>query len=242
MTLKHKHPMPVVEELLDELSGAKVFTKLHFRAGYHQIRMAVGEEYKTAFRTHQGLYEFLVMPFGLPNAPATFQSLMNVLFAELLRHGVLIFMDDILVYSNTLEEHVVLLRKVFDILHTNKFYIKRNKCFFAQPSVEYLGHVISGEGVATDPNKVQAVMEWKTPTNIRQLRGFLGLTGYYWRFIQHYGIINRPLTELPKKNQTFHWSTEAEQAFQILKQKMVQAPVLAVPNFSKQFVFGDRYL
>jgi hypothetical protein len=131
---------------------------------------------------------------------------------------------------------------VFDILHTNKFYIKRNKCFFAQPSVEYLGHVISGEGVATDPNKVQAVMEWKTPTNIRQLRGFLGLTGYYWRFIQHYGIINRPLTELPKKNQTFHWSTEAEQAFQILKQKMVQAPVLAVPNFSKQFVFGDRYL
>lgn len=146
MTLKHKHPMPVVEELLDELSGAKLFTKLDFRAGYHQIRMAEGEEYKTAFRTHQGLYEFLVIPFGLTNAPATFQSLMNVLFAELLRKGVLIFMDDILIYSTTIEEHAVLLRKVLEILHSNRFYIKRSKCFFAQPSVEYLGHVISDQG------------------------------------------------------------------------------------------------
>lgn len=152
-----------------------------------------------AFRTHQGLYEFLVMPFGLTNAPATFQSLMNILFAELLCHGVLIFMDDILVYSATIEEHVVLLRKVFDILHANKFYIKRSKCFFAQLSVEYLGHVISAAGVATDPSKVQAVMEWKTPSTVRQLRGFLGLTGYCRKFIQHYGIISRPLTETLKK-------------------------------------------
>lgn len=236
MTLKHKHPMPVVEELLDELSGAKIFTKLDFRAGYHQIRMAMGEEYKTAFHTHQGLYEFLVMPFGLTNAPATFQSLMNVLFAELLCHGVLVFMDDILIYSETLKEHLVLLRKVFDILQANKFYIKRSKCFFAQPAVEYLGHVISAEGVATDPSKVRAVLSWPTPTNLKQLRGFLGLTRYCRRFIQHYGIISRPLTSLLKKHQTFLWSDQAEQAFQILRQKMVQALVLAMPDFSKQFV------
>jgi hypothetical protein len=177
--------MPVVKELLDELSGAKVFTKLDFRVGYHQIRLGVGEEYKTAFKTHQGPYEFLVMPFGLTNAPATFQSLMNILFAELLRKGVLIFMDDILIYSATVEEHEQLLCKVFEILHDNKFFIKRSKCFFAQPSVQYLGHIISAEGVATDPAKVESVVQWPTQTNIRQLRGFLGLTGYYRRFIQH---------------------------------------------------------
>ena len=192
ITTKHKHPMPVVDELLDEISGAQYFTKLDFSAGYHQIRMAARDEYKTAFRTHQGLYEFLVMPFGLTNAPTTFQSLMNTLFAPLLRKGVLIFMDDILIYSKTLQEHVKLLAEVLDILKHHHFLLKRSKCVFAQPSVEYLGHVVSVEGVATDPSKIQAVVNWPTPTNVKQLRGFLGLTGYYRKFIQHYGMITRP--------------------------------------------------
>lgn len=131
VTQKNKHPVPVVDELLDELNGAKVFTKLDFRSGCHQIQMASGDDHKRAFHTHQGMYEFMVMPFGLTNAPVTFQSLMNMIFAALLRHGVLVFMDDILIYSETLEEHVLLLRQVFEILQQHQFYIKRSKCSFA---------------------------------------------------------------------------------------------------------------
>lgn len=156
--VKHKHPMPVVDEMLDELAGAKWFSKLDFRSGYHQICMAAGKEYKTAFRTHNGLFEFLVMPFGLTNAPATFQSFMNIIFAELLRKGVLVFMDDILVYSETLEEHAILLEKVFNILEQHKFLIKKSKCAFATRKVEYLGHIVSGQGVATDPSKIQSML------------------------------------------------------------------------------------
>jgi hypothetical protein len=162
--------MPVVDELLDELAGAKWFTKLDFRSGYHQICMAAGEEYKTAFRTDHGLFEFLVMPFGLTNAPATFQSFMNAIFAALLRKGVLVFMDDILIYSATLEEHVALLQQVFQILEQHNFLIKKSKCSFAKNTVDYLGHVISAEGVATDPSKIQVVQRWQSPSNVKQLR------------------------------------------------------------------------
>lgn len=129
--------------------------------------MAAGDEFKTAFRTHQGLYEFMVMPFGLTNAPATFQMLMNTLFAALLRRGVLVFMDDILVYSRTLEDHVKLLKEVFEILHQNNFLLKRSKCSFAQPSVEYLGHVVSAAGVSTEPSKISAVKNWPTPVSVK---------------------------------------------------------------------------
>lgn len=236
ITMKHKHPMPIVDELLEEISGAQWFTKLDFSAGYHQIRMAAGHEFKTAFRTHQGLYEFMVMPFGLTNAPATFQSLMNVIFAALLRQGVLVFMDDILIYNKTLEEHVQLLHQVFQILEKHQFFIKRSKCLFAQPSVEYLGHVISAAGVATDPSKIQAVLNWPTPKTVKELRGFLGLTGYYRKFVQHYGLLARPLTKLLKKGSQYQWTPTTEHAFQILKERLVQAPVLAVPNFEQTFI------
>jgi hypothetical protein len=161
---------------------------------------------------------------------------MNTVFEMLLRHGVLVFMDDILIYSKTLEEHLVLLKQVFDILSINKFLIKRSKCSFAQPRVEYLGHVVSAQGVATEPTKVAAVANWPTPTNLKQLRGFLGLTGYYRKFIAHYGMISKPLTELLKKNMSFCWSPEVDKAFKLLKQKLVQAPVLAVPDFEQEFI------
>lgn len=205
ITVKHKHPMTIVDKLLDELSGAQWFTKLDFSFGYYQIRMAAGDEFKTAFRTHQGLYEFMAMPFGLTNAPATIQSLMNTLFVALLRRGVLVFMDDILIYSRTLEEHVQLLKEVLEILHQNQFFLKHSKCSFAQTSVEYLGHVVSAAGVSTEPSKVAAVRNWPTPVSIKQLLGFLGLTGYYRKFIAHYGMIAHPLTELLKNDTQFRW-------------------------------------
>ena len=159
ITVKNKHPMPIVDELIDELSGAKWFSKLDFRSGYHQIRIAKGDEHKTAFRTHNGLFEFLVMPFGLTNAPATFQSAMNQIFQPFLRKGVLVFMDDILVYTSTLDEHVALLQQVFDIIQQHQFLIKLSKCSFGQHQIEYLGHCISALGVPTEPSKVSAIQQ-----------------------------------------------------------------------------------
>ena len=161
---------------------------------------------------------------------------MNKIFAPLLRHSVLVFMDDILIYSATLEDHVVHLQQVLDIIQANQFSIKLSKCIFAQQQLEYLGHVITDQGVATEPSKIQAVSNWTVPKNPKQLRGFLGLTGYYRRFIKHYGIISKPLTQLLKKGVIFQWDKSCQEAFATLKQALIQAPVLAVPDFSKQFV------
>ncbi|XP_071677080.1 uncharacterized mitochondrial protein AtMg00860-like [Lolium perenne] len=193
--------------------------------------MAQGEEPKTAFRTHQGLYEFMVMPFGLTGAPATFQSVMNMLFDKML-----VFMDDILVYTSTLEEHAALLHKVLTILRDNKLFIKKSKCLFAQSKLEYLGHIASGEGVATDPTKVDAVKKCPMPSNLKELRGFLGLTGYYRKFIRRDGVISRPLTDLFKKGVQFQWTPTVASAFQTLQEALVCAPMLAVPDFTQPFV------
>jgi hypothetical protein len=235
ITVKNKHPLPIVAELLDELAGAKWFTKLDFRSGYHQIRVAEEDVMKTAFKTHSGLYEFRVMPFGLTNAPASFQSIMNKILDKLLRKCVLVFMDDILIYSPSLEEHTIHLQQVFEILQERQFFVKFSKCEFAKQSLEYLGHVITVEGVATEPSKITVVVSWPVPVNVKQPRGFLGLTGYYRRFIKHYGMLSAPLTHLLRKGVPFVWTTSTHQAFDILKQALVQAPVLIVPDFTKQF-------
>lgn len=236
LTVKHKYPMPIVDELLDELAGAGWFTKLDLRSGYHQIRMAEGEQQKTAFQTHQGLYEFTVMPFGLTNAPATFQSLMNDVFAEQLRKSVLVFVDDILIYSRTLAEHLSHLRTVFNLLIQNKLLVKRSKCSFARQELEYLGHIIGSAGVSTDPSKLTAIQNWPMPKTVKALRGFLGLTGYYRKFVKHYGILAQPLTHLLKKGTLFLWGPQHQQAFEILKQAMISTPVLALPDFATPFV------
>ncbi|XP_042051252.1 uncharacterized protein LOC121796474 [Salvia splendens] len=227
-------PIPTADELFDELGAARCFTKLDLRSGYHQIRMHTNDVYKTAFRTHDEHFEFLVMPFGLTNAPSTFQSAMNAIFRPILRKFVIVFFDDILIYSPCLESHAQHLREVLSILHTHQFFVKLSKCTFCSSTVDYLGHLISDGKLRADPSKIEAMVDWPTPTTVKQLRGFLGLTGYYRRFIAHYAIIASPLTDLLKKD-SFAWSEAATESFNRLKTAMVSAPVLRLPDFTKTF-------
>jgi len=234
LTIKNRFPMPIIEEILEELAGSKYFSKLDMKSGYHQVRMKVEDEYKTTFKTHHGHYQFRVMPFGLTNAPATFQCIINEVLSPFLRKLVMVFLDDILIYSPSLQTHPQHLEQVFQKLREHNLYMKANKCSFAQHQLEYLGHIISGAGVSTDPSKTSAMIQWPTPKSVTELRGFLGLTGYYRRFVKNYGIVAKPLTKLLKKNQ-FIWSSTAQQAFDKLKQAMATTPVLALPNFQDTF-------
>lgn len=235
VTLKRKFPMPVIDELLDELSGSKLFSKLDLRAGYHQIRLVEGEEYKTAFQTHIGHYEYRVMSFGLTGAPATFQGAMNATLASVLRRFALVFFDDILIYSPDLTSHLNHLRQVFSLLSEHQWKVKLFKCSFAQNQLSYLGHIISDKGVTTDPAKVEEVVNWQVPTSLKKLRGFLCLAGYNRKFVRNFGLLSKPLTQLLKKDVPFIWSPAADQTFQSLKMALVSAPVLALPDFSQPF-------
>lgn len=182
-TVKDKFPIPIIEELLDELAGSRVYSKIDLRSRYHQVRMQIDDIPKTAFKTHSGHYEYLVMPFGLTNTPTTFQSLMNHVFRDFLRRFVLVFFDDILIYSKSMEEHVTHVELVFQLMSKHQLFGKMSKCYFGLPGVEYLGYFISGQGVEIDLSKIEAIIKWLARGNQKELRSFLGLTSYYRRFI-----------------------------------------------------------
>nr|CAD39356.2 OSJNBa0059H15.7 [Oryza sativa Japonica Group] len=236
VTIKNKYPLPRIDDLFNHLKGAKVFSKIDLRSGYHQLKIRTGDIPKTAFSTRYGLYEFIVMSFGLTNAPAYFMNLMNKVFMDYLDKFVVVFIDDILIYSKDEEEHAEHLRLVLEKLQKHKLYAKFSKCEFWLKEVAFLGHVISAGGVAVDPVKVEAVTEWKAPKSVTEIRSFLGLTGYYRRFIEGFSKIARLMTQLLKKEKKFVWSEQCQESFEQLKEKLTSAPILVLPDNRKDFV------
>ena len=230
LTVKDKYPLPLMDELFDRVHGAKYFTKLDLRSGFHQIRIALEDREKTAFRTRFGSFEYTVLPMGLCNAPGTFMRLMNDTFRDMLDKSVLVFLDDILIFSRTLEEHLVHLREVLTRLRTNKLYAKLSKCEFLRDQVEFLGHRIGAAGLAVSPDKIAAVRDWPTPRHVKDVQSFLGLAGFYRRFVERYSHLALPLTELTRKENPFVWGAPQQAAFDALKAALCSAPILIIPD------------
>ena len=235
ITVKYRHPIPRLDDMLDELHGSCLFSKIDLKSGYHQIRMKEGDEWKTAFKTKHGLYEWLVMPFGLTNAPSTFMRLMNHVLRAFIGKFVVVYFDDILVYSKNLDEHVQHLHCVFNVLRKEKLYANLKKCTFCTNEVTFLGYIVNEKGIHVDQEKVKVIRDWPTPTSVSDVRSFHGLASFYRRFIKDFSTIAAPLTECIKKNVGFKWGKEQNEAFSLLKDKLSSAPLLSLPNFTKPF-------
>ncbi|KAK1670414.1 hypothetical protein QYE76_058573 [Lolium multiflorum] len=225
----------LINDLFDQLEGASVFSKIDLRSGYFQLKIREHDIPKTTFITRYGSYEYTVMPFGLTNAPSYFMNMMNKVFMEFLDKFVVVFIDDILVYSKSNEEHAKLLRLILEKLREHQLYAKFSKCEFCLSEVGFLGHVISKEGIVVDTSKVAAVTEWEPPKNVGEIRSLLGLAGYYRRFIENFSKIAKPMTELLKKEKKFAWTEACEASFQELKKRLVSAPILCLPDLEKEF-------
>ena len=236
VTIRNQYPLPRIDELFDQLQGSRVYSKIDLRSGYHQLRVQESDVPKTAFRTRYGHYEFLVMPFGLTNAPTAFMDLMNRVFQPYLDRFVIVFIDDILVYSGSSEEHSEHLRIVLQTLRERQLYAKLSKCQFWLDRVAFLGHVISAEGVSVDPQKIEVVVNWKPPKNVSEVRSFLGLAGYYRKFVEGFSKIATPLTKLTRKDVKYDWVDACQKSFDELKGRLTSAPVLALPNGRDGFV------
>ncbi|GJY26556.1 putative reverse transcriptase domain-containing protein [Tanacetum coccineum] len=236
LTVKNHYPFARIDDLFDHLQGSSVYSKIDLRSGYHQLRVCEGDIPKTAFRTCYGHYEFQVMPFGLTNAPAIFMDLMNGVCKPYLDKFLIVFIEDILIYSKNKEEHEEHLRLILELLKKEELYAKFSKCEFWIPKVQFLGHVIDSQGIHVDPTKIESIKDWaspKTPTKIRQ---FLGLADYYRRFIEGFSKVAKPMTKLTQKKVAFEWGDKQEAAFQTLKDKLCSAPILALPQGAENFV------
>ena len=234
ITIRYRFPIPRLDDLLDQLYGAVIFSKIDLRSGYHQIRMRPGDEWKTAFKTREGLYEWMVMPFGLSNAPSTFMRLMNHVFKPFIGLFVVVYFDDILVYSKSQQDHMEHLYQVFQTLRKQKLYVNLKKCHFLTDSLVFLGYVVSAEGIKMDPSKIEAIISWPVPKSLHDIRSFHGLASFYRRFIRSFSSIIAPITECLKGGK-FQWNEEAQKSFELIKKKVTEAPVLILPDFSKLF-------
>jgi hypothetical protein len=235
VTIKNKYPLPRIDILFDQLTGARVFFKVDLHSGYHQIKICLKDVPKTAFSIRYGLYEYLVMSFGLTNALTHFMYLMNSVFMSELDKFIVVFIDDILIYSKSEEEHAQHLRVILQWLRDHQLYAKFSKCVFWLKKVPFLGHVISAYGIAVDPNKVQEVLDWKSPKSVTQIRSFLELAGYYRWFIPNFSKITKPMIQLLEKEAKFKWSMQCKEVFLTLKKLLTTTPVLAQPDIEKSF-------
>jgi len=242
VTVKNAGPLPRIDDMLSLLAGARVFSALDLRSAYNQVQLQPSDCMKTAFKTPFGLFEYKTLCFGLTNAPAAFQSVMNSIFRPYLNSFVMVYLDDILIFSKTPEEHERHLRLVLDVLRNHNLTAAVHKCTLNQPQILYLGHVVSAAGVAADPAKTKAVAEFPRPRDVHQLRSFLGMCNYFRRFIHKYAAMVRPLTNLLKSgvNVAAAWSQEATAAFEAVKRALSSAPVLRLPDWRSDQPF-DLY-
>ena len=236
ITIKNRYPLPLSADLLDKLSSANIFSKLDLRWGYNNIRIKDGDEWKAAFRTRRGLFEPSVMGFGLTNAPATFQNMMNEIFKDLIDVFVIIYLDDILIFSDNKEDHVKHVQEVLKRLREHDLFCKPEKCEFFRKLVEYLGLIISKGRIAMDEGKVKAILEWPVPKNVKDIQAFLGFANFYRRFIEDFSGIVKPMTSLLRKDAPWKWTQAEEESFKTLKDRFTNAPVLVMPDMNKQFI------
>jgi len=234
-TVKNSYPLPRIDDMFDRIYQGRIFSSFDLTSGYHQVRIKEGDEEKTAFMTRYGQYEYKVVPFGLCNAPATFQSLMHQIFHELLDDSLVIFLDDMLTYSKTPQEHMDHIRTIFEKVRENKLYFKPNKCKLGVLMLEWLGHIIYQGALGTEETKIQSVKNWPTPTKLRDIRGFLGICSYYRKYIQGFATLARPLHKLLKKNTPWKWTDVEQTTFDNLKRKLTEAPVLTLPDPNEHF-------
>jgi hypothetical protein len=236
MMVKNKYPLPLISELVNQLRGAKYFTKLDVRWGFNNVKIQEGDEWKAAFRTNRGLFKPLVMFFGLTNSPTTFQTMMNDMFTDMISEGmVVVYLDDILIFTKDLEEHCRITHRVLGRLAEHQLYLRPKKCEFERTHIEYLGLIISENQVEMDPVKVVGVADWPEPCNKREVQSFLGFANFYHQFIKDFSYHARPLFNLTKNEQKWQWGSSEISAFRKLKELVTSAPVLTTPTDDQSF-------
>ncbi|GKC00466.1 putative reverse transcriptase domain-containing protein [Tanacetum coccineum] len=236
LTVKNRYPLPRIDDLFDQLQGSSVYSKIDLRSGYHQLKVREEDIPKTAFRTPYGHYEFQVMRFGLTNAPAVFMDLMNRVCKPYLDKFMIVFIDDILIYSKSKQEHEEHLKLILELLKKEQLYAKFSKCEFWIPKVQFLGHVIDSQGIHVDPAKIKSIKYWASPKTATEIHQFLGLASYYRRFIKGFSKIAKLMTKLTQKKVKFDWGDKEETTFQLIKHKLCSAPILALPEGSENFI------